>query len=79
MPGLGQPTQDLGRYILGGTDLDSYGLFIVIGIFALITYMVFYNIVICLAMKYLSCNFFPPNDALARSVRTAVMLSCSCP
>ena len=52
----GQPTVDLGRFILGETDLDSYGLWVLIGIGALISYVVFYNIVICLAMKYLSCE-----------------------
>ena len=46
----------LGRAILGSTDLDSYGLFILIGIGALISYVVMYNVVICTAMKNLSCK-----------------------
>lgn len=46
----------LGRAILGATDLDSYGLFIVIGIGALICYVLFYNVVVCIAMKKLSCK-----------------------
>ena len=46
----------LGRAILGSTDLDSYGLFILIGIAALVCYVLFYNVVICIAMKKLSCE-----------------------
>lgn len=46
----------LGRAILGASDLDSYGLFILIGIAALICYVLFYNVVVCIAMKKLSCK-----------------------
>ena len=46
----------LGRAILGASDLDSYGLFILIGIGALVCYVLFYNVIICIAMKKLSCK-----------------------
>jgi hypothetical protein len=49
-------TTTVGRALLNATDLDSYGLFILIGIGALLTYIVFYNVVICLAMTKLSCE-----------------------
>lgn len=53
-------TSTLGRAILNSSDLDSYGLFILIGIGALISYVVFYNVVICIAMAKLSCKLSLP-------------------
>ena len=53
-PRPGQSPQMLGRYILGVSDLDSYGTFIVIGAGALIAFIVVYNMVIVLALKTLS-------------------------
>ena len=49
-------TMLLGRAILNSSDLDSYGLFILIGIGALMCYIAFYNVVVCIAMKKLSCE-----------------------
>lgn len=53
------PPVTLGRAVLGATDLDSYGLFVLIGIGALVGYVVVYNLVIVMAMRVLSCEKSP--------------------
>ena len=53
------PPVTLGREVLGASDLDGYGLFVLIGIGALVCFIMFYNLVIVLCMKYLSCECLP--------------------
>ena len=68
----------LGRAVLDASDLDSYGLFVLICIGALLTYTVGYNLFIVLAMSLLSCEL-PTHAKWCTLCGVSMISGANCP